>query len=77
MFPWSGMNIIPQIGHIIMTLNIVWTIFVTIKTNDYKAAAIGLILGIVIFSFFIGYQQNYVASHSEDFKKIMQIKKPK
>jgi hypothetical protein len=76
-FPWSGMNIIPQIAHIIMALNIGWTISVTIRTNDYKASTVGLLLGIAIFSFFIGFQQNYVASHPEEFKKIMQMEKPK
>ena len=75
-FPWSGMNIIPQIAHIIMTLNVGWLVFVTFKTNDYKAATVGMLLGIVIFSVFIGFQQNYVATHPEDFKRIMQIEKP-
>ncbi len=74
-FPWSGMNIIPQIGHIIMTLNIIWTIWIMFKTNDYKVAAIGMLLGIVIFSIFIGFQQRYVATHQEDFKRIMQIER--
>jgi hypothetical protein len=72
-FPWSGMNIIPQIGHIIMALNIGWTIFVTLRTTDYKAATVGLLLGIAVFSFFIAFQQNYVASHPADFKRIMQM----
>jgi hypothetical protein len=72
-FPWSGMNIIPQIGHIIMALNIGWTIFITLTTNDYRAATIGLLLGIAVFSFFIGFQQNYTASHPEAFKRIMQM----
>jgi hypothetical protein len=76
-FPWRGMNLIPQIAHIIMALNIGWTIFVTVEMNDYKAATIGFILGIAIFSFFIAFQQNYVASHPEDFKRIMQMKRPK
>jgi hypothetical protein len=76
-FPWRGMNLIPQISHIIMALNIGWTIFVTMKMNDYKAATIGLILGITIFSFFIAFQQNYVASHPEDFKRIMHMEKSK
>jgi len=73
-FPWSGMNIIPQIGHMIMTLNIGWVVLATFKTNDYKTATVGLLLGIVIFSIFIGRQQNYVRDHPEDFKRILQIK---
>jgi hypothetical protein len=52
-FPWSRMSIIPQISHIIMAFNIGWTIFITIKTDDYKTATIGLLLGTAIFSFFI------------------------
>lgn len=72
-FPWSGMNIIPQIGHIIMALNIGCTIFITLSTNDYRAATIGLLLGIAVFSFFIGFQQNYAASHPEAFKRILQM----
>jgi hypothetical protein len=71
--PWTGMNIIPQIGHIIMALNIGWTIFVTFRTTDYKAATLGLLLGIAVFSFFIAFQQNYVAAHPADFKRIMQM----
>lgn len=76
-FPWTGMNIIPQIGHLIMTLNIGWVIFLTFKTKDYKVATIGMLLGIVIFSIFIGFQQRYVATHPGDFKRIMRIEKPK
>ena len=69
-FSWKGMNIIPQIGHIIMTLNIIWIVINMIKTCDYKQGAIGMLLGIVIFSVFIGFQQNYVANHKQDFDKI-------
>jgi tryptophan-rich sensory protein len=72
-FPWSGMNILPQIGHMIMALNIGWTIFATLKTADYKAATVGLLLGIAVFSFFIAFQQNYAAAHPVDFKRIMQM----
>jgi hypothetical protein len=75
--PWRGMNIIPQIGHMIMTLNIGWVVLTTFRMSDYKTAVIGLLLGIVIFSIFIGFQQNYVATHLEDFKRIMNIGKIK
>ena len=76
-FPWNGMNIIPQIGHMLMTLNIGWAVLVTLHTHDYKAATIGMLLGIVVFSVFIGFQQNYVATHPEDVKRILQFEKPK
>jgi hypothetical protein len=76
-FPWNGVNIIPQIGHILMALNIGWAVLVTLNTHDYKAATIGMLLGIVVFSVFIGFQQQYIATHPEDFKRILQLEKPK
>jgi hypothetical protein len=76
-FPWKGVNIIPQVGHIIMALNIGWIVLVTLITYDYKAATIGMLLGIVVFSVFIGFQQNYVATHPEDFKRILHLERPK
>jgi hypothetical protein len=72
---WKGMNIIPQIGHIIMTLNIIWLVVFTFIDNSYKYATIGLLLSILIFTVFIGLQQNYIRSHQEDFERILLIKK--
>ncbi|MFH0790049.1 MAG: hypothetical protein V2A64_00280 [Candidatus Omnitrophota bacterium] len=71
-FSWKRANIIPQIAHIIMTLNIVWAVVITFRTNDYKAMAIGLLLGIIVFSVFIAFQQNYEFSHHKDFERIME-----
>jgi hypothetical protein len=75
--PWKGANLLPQIAHTIMAINIGWTFFVSVKTNDYIAAAVGLFLGIIIFSFLIRIQQNYVAAHPGDFERIMRMGKPK
>ena len=76
-FPWKGVHIIPQIGHIIMALNIGWATFITLNTHDYMAATIGLLLGIAIFSVFIGFQQQYAATHPEDLQRILHIEKPR
>lgn len=76
-FPWNGVNIFPQIGHMLMTLNIGWAVFVTLHTHDYKAATLGMLLGIAVFSVFIGFQQQYVGTHLEDFKRILHIEKPR
>ena len=70
-FPWNSYNIMAQISHILMTMSIGWVIITTIKTRDFQPAAIGMLLGIFIFSSFIGFQQNYVATHQEDLKNIL------
>lgn len=73
MFSWKGINIIPQIGHIVMTLNIGWVAWTAFNVKNYRPAAIGLLLGIAVFSIFIWFQQNYAASHRRDFERIMGI----
>ena len=75
--PWKGAHLLPQIAHIIMAMNIGWAFFVSVITNDYVAAAVGLFLGIVVFSFFIRLHQNYVATHPGDFERIMRMERPK
>ena len=69
--PWSGMNIIPQVGHIIMTLNITITIYTSFAMGDFKRAAIGVVIGIVVFAPFIAFQQTYVRDHPDDFNLIL------
>lgn len=68
---WNGINLIPQIGHIIMTLNIAWNIYEIYKSQNYQSATTGLLVGIIIFSFFIAQQQSYVRKHPEDFKRVL------
>ena len=68
---WTGMNNIPQVGHIIMTLNIALTIYITFTTGNFKEAAIGFALGIVVFAPFIAFQQTYVRNHPGDFNRIL------
>lgn len=73
LFPWSGYNLIAQFSHIIMVLNMGWALYTTLSAGDYKAAALGLLIGIGIFAPFIGYQQSYVNSHPEDFQRILGV----
>jgi hypothetical protein len=74
-FSWSGMNIMTQIMHIIMLLNIIWLIILTFKEEQFKSATIGLLLSIFIFGIFIGFQQDYIRKHSEEFKHTLSINK--
>lgn len=68
LFPWGGYNLIPQISHIIMVLNAAWVIYETFKRSDFKAATLGMLLGIVVFSVFINFQQIYANTHPEALK---------
>ncbi|MDD5065652.1 MAG: hypothetical protein PHF84_01265 [bacterium] len=72
-FPWGGWNIIPQISHIIMTLNLIVLVYDMFRTGDFKTGALGLLLSIVLFGWFLGFQQSYVYSHRSEFQKIMKF----
>lgn len=64
--PWDSTMFIAQIGHIIMTLNISWVLYLIIKHKEYKALAIGLFAGMLIFVPFIGYVQTYNQKHATE-----------
>ena len=72
-FPWDGMNLFAQASHIVMTLNVIWVIYVTFKTACYKSLAIGLLLSILLFIPYISYNQHYCRTHAEDLQRILQI----
>lgn len=72
-FPWSGYNLIAQFSHIIMVLNMLWALYTTFTAGDYKAAALGLLIGIGLFAPFINYQQTYVNTHPEACQRILGI----
>ena len=70
-FPWSGWNIIPQAGHLLMTANLGLLILDIFRSQDFRPAVAGLLLGIGVFSIFIGFQQNYVREHVREFREMM------
>jgi len=72
-FPWDGMNLFAQASHIVMTLNVIWVIYVTLKKARYKSLAIGLLLSILLFIPYISYNQHYCRTHAEDLERILQI----
>lgn len=72
-FPWSGFNIVAQISHILMMLNLIWAAVETFSVRDFRAASLGLIISILIFAPFIGYQQSYVHGHSDAAKRLLGV----
>lgn len=64
-YSWQGMMIIAQITHIFMTLAIVYIIFESIKSKEWRKLIIGFIIGLVIFLIFLPMHQNYIEFHPE------------
>jgi hypothetical protein len=49
-FRWDGFNIISQVGHILMTLAVVYVVVDVIRNRRWKTLGLGLLLGIVILA---------------------------
>lgn len=75
--PWTGMNLIAQAGHAVMTANIVLSVYETFAVGEYRPAALGLMIGIVIFAPFIALQQDYVRADPEAFAAALSGTEPR
>lgn len=70
--PWNEANLIPHIGHIIMTLNLMWVLYIVFKYKDYKHSAICFLISIIVFTPYIGYALSYNQAHAEDLVRLIQ-----
>ncbi len=73
-FSWSGQDIFAQISHVIMTLNIIWALYILLKTKNFKAIAIGLLVSILLFIPYISFVQQYCRVNSDRVEQILQMK---
>lgn len=70
--PWNGSYLIAHVGHIIMTMNLIWVFYVVIRHKNYKALAIELLVGMLIFVPYIAYVQTFNQAHAEEISRILQ-----
>ncbi|NMA74624.1 MAG: hypothetical protein GX963_10795 [Bacteroidales bacterium] len=69
--PWNETTLIAHFGHLIMTANLIWVIYIILKHKEYKALALGLLIGIIIFTPYIGYVQTYNHQHAERLEQLL------
>lgn len=72
LLPWTGTYLFAHLGHIIMTLNLVWAFYVVLRHRNYKALAIGLLAGMLVFAPSIAYVQTYNQVHANEIINLMQ-----
>jgi hypothetical protein len=68
--PWNEANTIAHVGHIIMTLNLIWVLYVIFKHKEYKALGIGLLISMLLFVPYIAYVLSYNQAHAEEMLKL-------
>ncbi|MDR2911411.1 MAG: hypothetical protein LBV47_08660 [Bacteroidales bacterium] len=73
-FPWNSANdLLVQFSHIVMTINIAYGLWITLKNRDYKALGNGLLASVLTGIPFIAFTQQYCRIHAEEVIKILGI----
>lgn len=73
-FPWNGTNdLLVQFSHIVMTLNIAWGLWVTLKDRDFKALGVGLLASVLSGIPIIAFVQGYCREHADEVMRILGI----
>ena len=62
-FGWDWYNLIPQIGHILMTLAVLYTLVWVARARAWRALALGLVLGLAILVPFVIAQARWFETH--------------
>ncbi|HBL74012.1 MAG: hypothetical protein A2W90_12455 [Bacteroidetes bacterium GWF2_42_66] len=70
--PWNATNMIAQITHIIITLNVIWILFVLLKGSKYESLGKGLLIGILVFVPVFAVIQSYSQLHMAEFMQMLQ-----
>ena len=70
-FGWRGGELIAQVGHIFMTLALIWLIYGIFKEKTFKEATIGFVIASFIVNGFITMNQRYAYKHWDRLEEIM------
>ena len=64
-FGWDGYNLIPQIGHILMTLAVIYVLASMVRRRARRTLALGIALGVAILIPFTIAQTSWFNTHPE------------
>jgi hypothetical protein len=70
--PWDAVNTFPQITHIIISLNVIWILFVLLKQSRYESLGKGLLIGVLVFVPIFAVIQAYLQLHMAELMQMLQ-----
>ena len=70
--PWDAVNTFPQITHIIISLNVIWILFVLLKQSRYESLGKGLLIGVLVFVPIFAVIQAYLQLHMAELMQMRQ-----
>lgn len=69
-FSWSGGNMVAQVGHILMTTAVIYTVVDTVRNLRWKSSLAGVVLGIVLLVPFTIIQDAWCKAHADVVDKL-------
>lgn len=70
--PWNAVNMLAQITHIIITLNVIWILYVLLKESRYESLGKGMLIGVLLFVPVFAVVQSYSQLHMTEFMQMLQ-----
>jgi hypothetical protein len=71
LMPWNPANLFAQITHVIITVSILWTLYVLLKKRNFEALGLGLLIAIMAFVPVFAVIQNYNQAHLSEFMQLL------
>jgi hypothetical protein len=64
-FGWNAYNIVPQIGHILMTLAVIYTVVRVVRGRRWRTLGLGVLLGLAVLIPLMIVQTHWLNAHPE------------
>lgn len=69
---WNISNLFPHITHVIITLNVIWILYLLLKKPNFDSLGKGLLIGVFLFFPLFAVVHHYVQSHSTELLQLLQ-----
>lgn len=69
---WDIASLVAQVTHFIITLNVIWILFVLLKESKFESLGKGLLIGVLVFVPLFAIIQSYSQLHMAEFMQLLQ-----
>lgn len=70
--PWNEANLVAQITHVVITLNVLWLLYLLLEERKFEPLGKGALVGILFFVPIFAYLQTYTQLHMNGFMQLLQ-----
>jgi hypothetical protein len=70
--PWNSINIFAHVTHLIITINVLWILYVLLKEKRLESIGKGLLIGIFVFVPVFAYIHSFNQVHMVEIMKALQ-----